>query len=522
MLLPSLITLFIIFGAIVYYIYILSPKLNPMNRAENFLKQNMVREAILEYKKILEKDPGNILIHYRLSNLYQKNNMIDQAVIHLEEIMKIDKYNYEVDKIEVLRRLAKSYLYRGEYEKAMQSYLNILNVYPADFESMYQVAFMFLGQEIFDQAYKYFEKLVEHNKKNFEVMYGTGMAGYMFQKAHEASDCFQQACILKPDSDIANISAAFAFQRRKDYKNAIFYAKKVIDSSSDQAAFLIAKRLLALLYLQFKKFDESYQTYREIIEYASGSDLKDELILTKYDLGFAFVKDNNYQKAYEILNDVYQMDKAYKNTQALTTLLRKQLSPEQAKADFYSDNLSDQFDKWVEEYFPENFLWEICGLKSDKKIDFKNIVFSLRIPSVEGKSPSSHVLSSDYFQNIEKFTALDTENFKIISNRVVSKLGYSVDQILATYKDTDGVDFMAKDVATGEKTLIWVRRWKGAVLGEIPLRNLAQAITDTRSKKGMFVSTSFLTSSAETALQNLSRIKVVSPEEVGELLSGLV
>ncbi len=522
MLLPSLITLFIIFGAIVYYIYILSPKLNPLNRAENFLKQNMIREAILEYKKILEKDSGNILIHFRLSNLYQKTNMIDQAVIHLEEIMKIDKYNYEVDKIEVLRKLAKAYLYRGEHEKAMQSYLNILNVYPADFEAMYQVAFMFLGQEIFDQAYKYFEKLVEHNKKNFEVMYGTGMAGYMFQKAHEASDCFQQACLLKPDSDIANISASFAFQRRKDYKNAIIYAKKVVDNSPDQTAFLIAKRLLAILYLQFKKFDESYQTYREIIEYTVGNDLKDELILTKYDLGFAYIKDGNYQKAYEVLSDVYQLDKSYKNTQVLTTLLRKQLSPEHAKADFYSDNITDQYDKWVEDYFPENFLWEICGLKSEKKIDFKNILFSLKVPSTEGKGPASHVLSTDYFQNIEKYTALDTENFRIISNRIVAKLGYNVDQILATYKDTDGVDFMAKDTATGEQTLIWVRRWKGAVLGEIPLRNLAQAITDTKSKKGVFVSTSFLTSSAEVALPNLSRVKVIYPEQVGELLTGLV
>ena len=109
-----------------------------------------------------------------------------------------------------------------------------------------------------------------------------------------------------------------------------------------------------------------------------------------------------------------------------------------------------------------------------------------------------------------------------MANRVVQKLGYKVDQILPTYRDTDGVDFMTVSVSTKEKTLIWVRRWTKITVGEIPLRNLAQSTNDLKARQGILITAAELTPAAEESLSRLSKVSVVHPDQLGEILDGLL
>jgi restriction endonuclease Mrr len=129
--------------------------------------------------------------------------------------------------------------------------------------------------------------------------------------------------------------------------------------------------------------------------------------------------------------------------------------------------------------------------------------------------------SSGPEESLERFLSMDLENFRIAANRVALKLGYSVDEILNTYKESDGVDFMSHSVAGGSKCLIWVRRWKGTMVGEIPLRNFAQAINDIKATEGLFITTTGLSGPAETALKRLSKVTVVTPEQLRGLLTDI-
>lgn len=59
-------------------------------------------------------------------------------------------------------------------------------------------------------------------------------------------------------------------------------------------------------------------------------------------------------------------------------------------------------------------------------------------------------------------------------------------------------------------------------MGEIPLRNFAQAINDAKASEGLFFTTSNLTSSAEGALTRLSKVTVIYPDQISDLLAGLI
>lgn len=523
MLVPSLIAAVVILGAVVSYIYLIAPRRNPVFRAEQLLSENRISEAVTEYRKLLEKNPDNYLAHYKLANIYYKQNRIDQGVEHLEAVRNIGKYNYEVDRIDVERKLARAYLARDELDKGFQGYLNILRDHPADQEALYHAAFIALGQELFDMARKYFDRLTKQGQRSFEIDFGAGMAHYMNQNTNEAVAYLKEALNEDPHSEIGNLAMAFALQRKRDYKTAANYAQLLMESSSNEEAIFISRRLAGILNAQQGKWKDAYRLLEELKDFAQQRELNEELKVVLYDLGYVAIKAEKTEQAYEYWSEVYEMDKSFKAVKTMMTQLRKEMDLEQQKKEPVEFSVEDYYQDWIEDAFPEAFVWNICGLKSDQKIDMSTIIVPARqgggMRPGPGRGTDTEKEEGDY---LSTYVSLDTETFRIVSNRMMEKLGYRVDEILPTYRESDGVDFMANNSKTGNRALIWVRRWKGTKVGEIPLRNFAQAINDAKAKEGLFVTTTELTTSGENAVGRLSKVNVLKPEEVSQALAGLI
>ena len=516
-----LIIFIIVLGALFYYFFSFKPKRDPMNKALAYIKQNRLPDAINEYKRVLYLNPNNSNVHYQIATLYYKLNKYEEAIFHLNEIKRIDKYDYEVEKLDVEKKLAKSYIATSNIADAIQTYVNILNIYPEDVEALYHVSFSILGQEEFDIAQKFFSRLIKF-KDSFEIYFGIGICHYQNKKFSDAINTVKEALSLKPESDIANLAAAFALMRDENYKEAITYARKLINASGNENVKFISMRMLAILLILTGKENESVAIMEKILEKARSGAMEEELKFTLYDLGFACVKAGKPNKAQAYWKELAQKEGDYKNIVVMLNLLDKELNPQARETnDDFELYAADNTDEWLANIFPPDFLWEICGLKSEKKLDIKNMLVTTRVAQGKGEAVSEIPAESyDYTDRLEKFCTLNSENFRVLSNRLVSKMGYKVDEILQTYRDADGVDFLAK--SGGQKILIWVRRWKDAKINEIPLRNFAQAITDTKVSRGIFITTAELTDPALNALKTLSKVTVVSPSEVNALLRGLV
>jgi tetratricopeptide (TPR) repeat protein len=510
-------------GAVAYYLVYIRPRFDPVRRAELFEKQGMLKESIIEYRKVLENRPGDPTAHYRLAGLYMKLNEIDQAIIQFEELLRIGKFTYEIEPLDVQKRLAHAYYLRDDVDKAFRGYLEILNLYPADPEALYHVAFIALGQEEFDFAQKHFDRLVKISRDDFEVFFGAGITSYQNQKTGEAITHFKSALALRPGSDAANLAMAFALQRKRDFKQAIPHAQAIADRAQEFEVRYVARRLLAFLNVQSKKNDEAVKCFEDLLQTARENDSQSEIMLALYDLGYACIRAEQVNKAYEYWNELYQLDKTYNGVNRLITMLRREMDSgyRQSRDDFEA-SVMDGVDDWIAGAFPQTFIWDICGLKSDRALDIKNIMVTTRVGvSREGESDSRPAAGSGG-DRIAKLIKLDTENFRIMASRVVSKMGYRVDQIMQTYREADGVDFLATSNATKEKVLVWVRRWSKTMVGEIPLRNFAQAINDIKAQQGLFVTTVDLTEPAKNNLGKLQKVTVVYPDELDEFLRGIL
>lgn len=528
MLIPVLVSAAIVFGALAYYIYYIAPKLNPMNRAETFLSEGRVADAVLEYRKLIDQNPRDSLAHYKIAQLYfDKLKDQDKGIKHLEEILDIGKFDIQVDKTAVQKKLAAAYLLRDEVEKAFSLYVDILKEFPADYDALYYASFILLGQEYFDAAFRLFARLAGKAKKDFRIMFGAGMAAFQNQKISEAINFLREALAVDPHSDIANLAIAFALREKRDYKTAVNYTRMIVDSTRDETARFVAKRLLGILLVQGRTPEEGVKVFQDLAAYVKKNEMEDELPLILYDLGFACLRAEMTNEAYEYFNELYEIDRGFKNVQGVVTELRKEMAHDSASKGSGDALLTDYYKTWLDDSFPENYVWHICGLKNSHEYDIRTILDKLRPQSSRDKdagggdgAETEGAGSGDDI--LTKYFKLDVETFKIVSNRAVSKMGYKVDEILPTYRENDGVDFMAVTKDTGEKTLVWVRRWKGTNIGEIPLRNFAQAVNDSKAKRGLFVTATPLTQSGESATKHLSKVEVIPPEKLADALAGFI
>lgn len=523
MIVSILIVMVFILGAVVYYLYYLAPRLSPRNKAESFLNSNRIEEAIVEFRRVLENHPLDVSVHNKLAELFLQQDKIDQAITHLEKIVEINRYNSEVDKEDVYKLLAELYLKRGENLSAFEKYFLLLREFPSDTEALYHVGFMCLGQELFEAAYKYLDMLSKLMKKNFEIMFGAGIAALQSQRTNEAINFFREVLVIDPHSDIANLAMAFALYKKRDYKTSINYAKMVIENTGDENAVFIAKRLLAFLYIETKRSQLGVRLMEELKDLCLNNNWEQEIKGVLFDLGFAYLIDEKTDQTYNYWSQLYQSDRNFQNIHDLLTRLRKEMDIKPgAKAEEVRSVLGD-LTQWKEKAFPDNFIWNICGLKSEEQLDIGGIISSARSTAVKEKKTSEKESSQkDSYINFDDFYQLDAETFRSISYRMCEKLGIVIDDILTTYRESDGVDFLGYTKDTKVKTLIWVRRWKGTQVGEIPIRNFAQAINDMKAKQGYFITTSALTAAGEAVLGDMGKVIVVYPDEVSRLLKGLI
>lgn len=521
MLVIILTTTVILLGAVVYYMYFVAPKLNPVNRAETLLQQNRIEEAIVEFQKVLDAAPYDIYTHKKLAELYQSQSKDELAAKHLERLVEINRFNNDIVRGDIYRTLARMYLKKGQIDKSFEKYYELIKEFPSDSESLYHVGFIALGQEQFETAYKYLEILSRQEKNNYEILFGSGIAALQSQRTAEAINLFKSALSVEPDSDITSIALSFAFYKKRDYKNAMNSIKKVADNSTDENAMFIAKRLLAFIYIEAGKNTLAVKQFDEIRDFCTDHNWEEELRFALYDLGFASLLEDKMEQTYEQWNRLYQIDRNFRNIQDLITRLRKEMDSKGSKFEEQKPVVTEAA-VWKDKAFPENFVWNICGLKSENRIDIGVIISTGRSPVIREKKEYEESDSTSKEINFDSLYKLDSENFRSIAYRLCEKLGLVIDEILNTYRESDGVDFLAFQKDSKIKTLVWVRRWKGTSIGEIPLRNFAQAINDAKAKQGFFVTTSPLTPSAESILKNLEKVNVIYPEEMLKLLKGLV
>ncbi len=118
------------------------------------------------FQKALEMDPENAAIHYKIAEIYAKNNEFDNALIHALEANKSDpnnKYYYLL--------LADIYTSKSDFSKAAEVYEELIKKIPGTDEYLFQVAALYIYQQKYDKALDCYDRIEEEFGINEQITF---------------------------------------------------------------------------------------------------------------------------------------------------------------------------------------------------------------------------------------------------------------------------------------------------------------------------------------------------------------
>ena len=118
------------------------------------------------FQKALEMDPENPAIHYKIAEIYAKNNEFDNALIHAlkaQESNPGNKYYYLL--------LADIYTSKSDFNKAAEVYEDLIKKIPGTEEYLFQVAALYIYQQKYNEALDCYDRIEEKFGINEQITF---------------------------------------------------------------------------------------------------------------------------------------------------------------------------------------------------------------------------------------------------------------------------------------------------------------------------------------------------------------
>jgi tetratricopeptide (TPR) repeat protein len=213
------------------------------NRAEAYFhfskarlldEQGQSNQAIEEYKKALEIDPGNSLIYSEIAESYLRNRRVRDAVDAAQKAIQLDANNIEAHKL-----LSTVYV----------QVLGNANQQP-------------ISQETIDNAIHEFEEIVRLDPTESQAYLMLGRLYQIKNEPQKAAEIYDKFLGLEPGSE-EGISALARLQiDNGNNEEAVRLLEKFLESNPDSADVL---ETLGQAHLNLEHFDKAVEAYRKVL-----------------------------------------------------------------------------------------------------------------------------------------------------------------------------------------------------------------------------------------------------------------
>jgi len=124
--------------------------------AEKYYILEDFAKAYVLFQKALELTPDNSAIHYMIAKVFEKNDELENALLHAQEALKGDsqnKYYYLL--------LTDIYTKQSNYAKVTEVYEEMIKNIPGTEEYLFEVAAYYIYQQDYDKALKSYNRIEE-------------------------------------------------------------------------------------------------------------------------------------------------------------------------------------------------------------------------------------------------------------------------------------------------------------------------------------------------------------------------
>ncbi len=244
-------------------------------------------EAVVEYKKALELDPRNALIHLNLALCYLRQNDASRATLELNLAVK-----YDAEAIEPHAVLALLYFSQGkpelatvEYELALQ---NASKIEPKNIDVYKSLGIVYLRQKKLKDAENTYRLILDLSPTDSEAHFYLANIYDEFKNREETIVELKKAIELRPDyAEALNYLGYLYIEDNKNLDIAEGLIRKALALEPENGAYIDS---LGWLYFKQGKFSDAVQ------ELKKASLLLDDRVIFDH-LGDAYLKLNDRQNA---------------------------------------------------------------------------------------------------------------------------------------------------------------------------------------------------------------------------------
>lgn len=160
-----------------------------------------IRTSTLELEKILELDNSYPLAYYKLGYHYKFFGQSLKAKLIWKEYLAIDKDDLRLQEIrleledindDVILESGLTYLTKGDYEKALDYFLQLLPEFKSWWELNYYIGISYKELQQYDTAIAYFEMAIKENNEEAELYNELGSSYFLIEDIVKGIEVFSQ------------------------------------------------------------------------------------------------------------------------------------------------------------------------------------------------------------------------------------------------------------------------------------------------------------------------------------------
>jgi tetratricopeptide (TPR) repeat protein len=262
--------------AAAYYHYTLGHMLE--EQAAAYGRSELANQAIEEYRKAIEADPGSEYLTTALAELYRKTGRIRDAVEQAQDILKKDPNSLETRKLLgriYLSSIGDSPTQDGSgnaLKKAIEQFEEIVKLEPNNVDDRLLLGRLYSSNNELQKAEEQLKMAVKLQPDSEEAV--TTLA-YLYNTEGDTTRAAQTLSAFPEGEGSAKLYLAlgYTYEQKKDYKNAIHAYEKAVDLDHDN---LDAIRGLAQNLMNDGQLDAALAQYK-IIEDANPEDAETSL-----------------------------------------------------------------------------------------------------------------------------------------------------------------------------------------------------------------------------------------------------
>ena len=150
-----------------------------------FGNNKSAKQALID---LLEKNPNSYKAHKMLAQIYEKEGGMRKAIDEYVQAIDVDKQDYAsyYKVAELLNSLDKK-------DESAQMLFNLLNKKPEKYEASMLLGDILFQNEMYKEAVNVYQEALKYNEYNYDLNYNLGMAYTMLNDFQNAKTCYEKA-----------------------------------------------------------------------------------------------------------------------------------------------------------------------------------------------------------------------------------------------------------------------------------------------------------------------------------------